>query len=74
MAIDDAAKRMSAIFVGMPWRGAYVQVDLPFEQRHRQAAAYMYSGSVAQSTAGGLGHAPCQRLSVSAPLTLRGGI
>lgn len=76
MAIDNSAKRQSAMFVECCWRGAYVQVDLPFAQRHRQAAAYMYSGILAQSSGGGGGSGitPVQRLSVSSPLTLRGGL
>jgi len=47
MAIDDAAKRMSAVLVSCTWRGGMVQVSLPFAQRHRQAAAYLYSGILA---------------------------
>lgn len=45
MAIDSKQKRMSAIHVGMPWRGAMVDpAESGFNQGNRQAAAYMYSG------------------------------
>ncbi len=46
--IDSRAKRMSAIFVGQPWRGPMVYApDVGFGQAERQAAAFMYSGILA---------------------------
>lgn len=51
MPVDDAAKRMSAVLVSCTWRGGMVQVSLPFAQRHRQAAAYLYSGILAGGAA-----------------------
>lgn len=75
MALDTIDKRMSAILPLCTWRGGMVQVDLPFVQRHRQAAAYLYSGILAQSSAPAVSdRVPVQRLTVSSPLRIRGGL
>lgn len=48
MAIDSRAKRMSAILIGKPFRGAMVHApDTGFGQAERQASAFMYSGILA---------------------------
>lgn len=48
MAIDSKQKRMSAINISAPWRGAMVDAtEVGFTQGNRQAAAYMYSGILA---------------------------
>jgi hypothetical protein len=45
MAMDTAQKRMSAMHVSSPWRGAMVDApEAGFSVGNRQAAAYMYSG------------------------------
>lgn len=45
MAIDSKQKRMSAIHISSPWRGAMVDAaESGFNQGNRQAAAFMYSG------------------------------
>ena len=52
MAIDTAQKRMSAVHVASPWRGAMVDpTESGFTQGNRQAAAFMYSGILASGGA-----------------------
>ena len=48
MAIDTRQKRMSALCIGGPQRGALVDAsEVGFTQGNRQAAAYLYSGILA---------------------------
>lgn len=48
MAIDTAQKRMSAMFIGCPWRGPLVAAaEVGTTQGNRQAAAFLYSGILA---------------------------
>lgn len=47
MALDTAAKRSSAINVGLPWRARLPFPDGAVAQDDRQAVAFMYSGIAA---------------------------
>lgn len=54
MSLDTMQKRMSAMFIGSPWRGAPVRAEDPgFLAGNRQAAALLYSG-INAATAPGL--------------------
>lgn len=48
MAVDTRQKRMSAVMVVLPWRGAMVDASQTgFTEGNRQAAAFCYSGIAA---------------------------
>lgn len=51
MAIDTVQKRMSAINIAGPWRGAMVSAASPgFTAANRAAAAYMYGLAAEEPT------------------------
>lgn len=47
MSIDTAAKRLSAINHGCPWRGLLPRPDAVIDQGDRQTVPFLYSGILA---------------------------